>query len=114
MNYTSPKKPSNANSRITSYNGDVYRHSRMSSGTSSATVSSDEYRAISTASQSAEAIANVPSGATTFGVSNSSPLDWDMEEVVTWLESVGLESVVDNFIGKNSLDMSLIKQMANL
>jgi len=72
----------------------------MSSGTSSATVSSDEYRAISTTNQSAEAIANVPSGATTFGVSNSSPLDWDMEEVVTWLESVGLESVVDNFIGK--------------
>ncbi|KAL7310112.1 hypothetical protein PS15m_010914 [Mucor circinelloides] len=118
MNYTSPKKPSNANNRITSYNDDIYRHSRMSSGTSSATISSDEYRAVSTTNQSAEAIANVPSDATTFGVSNSSPLDWDMEEVVTWLESVGLESVVDNFIDQDitgdvlmSLDHNALKEL---
>lgn len=66
----------------------------MSSGTSSVTNSSDEYRATSS-----EGNVNMCTNDTTFGISSSSPLDWSMEDVVTWLESVGLESVVGNFIG---------------
>lgn len=105
MNYTSPDKPSNTNSRIVSYNNDVYHYTRMSSGTSSATVSSDEYRATGTilSSQSTEDVADVQTSSTAFSVSSSSPLDWNMEEVATWLESVGLESFVDSFIGKMAL-----------
>lgn len=95
MNYTSPEMPIAINSRLLSYNNGIYHHSRMSSGTSSATSSSDEYRA-----NSSEDNANMSTNDITFGISSSPTLDWSVEDVVTWLESVGLESVVDNFIGK--------------
>ncbi|CAO3656840.1 unnamed protein product [Mucor fragilis] len=120
MNYTSPEKPPNTNSRIVSYNDDIYHHTRMSSGTSSATISSDEYRATSTihSSQSTEDAANIQASRTTFGVSSSSPFDWNIEEVVTWLESVGLESFVDSFIDQDitgdvlvSLDHDALKEL---
>ncbi|KAK4514094.1 uncharacterized protein ATC70_006102 [Mucor velutinosus] len=119
-NYTSPEKPPNTNNRIVSYNDDIYHHMRMSSGTSSATISSDEYRATNTihSSPSTEDIANVSASNTTFGVSNSSPFDWNMEEVVTWLDSVGLESFADNFIDQDitgdvllSLDHNALKEL---
>lgn len=104
MNYTSPEKPPANTHRIVSYNDDIYQHTRMSSGTSSATISSDECRTTSTihSAQSTEDITNVPTTSTSnsFGVSTLSPIDWNMEEVVTWLESVGLESFADSFIGR--------------
>ncbi|KAL9544085.1 hypothetical protein MBANPS3_007800 [Mucor bainieri] len=120
MNYTSPEKPPSSSSRIVSYNNDIYHHTRMSSGTSSATISSDEYRTTSTirSSQSAEDIASIPTSTAAFGISDSSPLDWDMDGVVTWLESVGLESFADSFIDQDitgdvlvSLDHDALKEL---
>ncbi|GAN02105.1 conserved hypothetical protein [Mucor ambiguus] len=120
MNYTSPEKPPSVNNGIISYSDDIYCHTRMSSEASSATISSDEYRATSTirSSQSAKNMADVPLSNTTFGVSNSSPFDWNMEEVVTWLESVGLGSFADRFIDQDitgdvllSLDHDALKEL---
>ncbi|KAL0142780.1 hypothetical protein V8B55DRAFT_1471313 [Mucor lusitanicus] len=122
MNYTSPEKPPANTHRIVSYNDDIYQHTRMSSGTSSATISSDECRTTSTihSAQSTEDITNVPTTSTSnsFGVSTLSPIDWNMEEVVTWLESVGLESFADSFIDQDitgdvlvSLDHNALKEL---
>ncbi|KAI9475552.1 MAG: hypothetical protein EXX96DRAFT_609496 [Benjaminiella poitrasii] len=107
MNYTSPEKPIPNHHRLSSSFGDEsYQHNRMSSGTSSASSSSDGYR-LSTQPQQQQQQQESPTLTDAhsavvvdevFGVSNSDPYYWNVEDVVTWLESVGLEIVVDNFI----------------
>ncbi|KAI7898963.1 uncharacterized protein BX663DRAFT_522670 [Cokeromyces recurvatus] len=90
MNYTSSEKPI-PNHRLSSYGDESFQH-RMSSGTSSASSSSDNF-CVNTQQE-------IPTDTNNevFGVSNPDPFYWNVEDVVTWLESVGLEVVVDNFI----------------
>lgn len=99
MNCTSSEKPITTNRQLLSHNSNIFYHSRISSGTSSASSLFDEYRTNSSEDNASMSINN-----TTFGINSSSPLhwnmEWNMEDVVTWLESVDLESVVDKFIGK--------------
>ncbi|KAI8875731.1 hypothetical protein K501DRAFT_144619, partial [Backusella circina FSU 941] len=84
INYTSPKKPSL--SRIT-------RKKRYSERMNNTGV----YRC---ASGSTETLVHKNEGTNDemLGINRKSPLDWSVEEVIAWLESVGLEIVVCNFI----------------
>jgi hypothetical protein len=95
MNYTSSEKPDH--SRISFYrreysnqvnNIGVYR--RTSGSTFSSGITDSTETLLHKKERSNDEM---------FGVSQKSPLDWSIEEVITWLESVGLENVICNFIG---------------
>jgi hypothetical protein len=85
---------------ILAYNNKSSQHSRASSGTSNGSTLDDYYGSnvavTSGGTSTMEALKQ-------YGTcEEESPLQWNVGQVVSWLESVGLESVTDMFIGKKS------------
>jgi hypothetical protein len=79
---------------ISAYRNELHQHSRASSGASDGSTIDGYYGSNTFDGRRTGDLLNQ------YEISQESPVEWNIEQVVTWMESVGLEAVIDKFIGK--------------
>lgn len=85
---------------ISAYKTELHQHSRVSSSTSNGSTISDDYD-LNTVSPFNEA--SITNRSKQYSTSDNSPIQWNIEQVAMWMKYVGLEALVDEFVGKKKM-----------